>query len=168
MAAVYAEHGTTLYRYCLRLLGDAQLAQDAVQEVMLRVWKHPEALDGERGPLRPWLLTVARNVVIDAARSRRSRPVELGGEAAQLAAESQAYAITDDEIDKMIESWQVAEALRQLSRDHRDVLVQMYYLDRSVAEAARILGIPPGTVKSRAYYALRGLKLALQELGVEA
>jgi RNA polymerase sigma-70 factor, ECF subfamily len=71
-----------------------------------------------------------------------------------------------DELEPMLDRVVVAEALDSLSRDHRAVIVETYYRGRSVAEAAVVLGIPPGTVKSRCYYALRALKLALAERGV--
>lgn len=161
VAAVYAEHGPALHAYCLRATGDPQLAEDAVQEVMLRAWRNPHALDPARGPARAWLFTVARNVVIDAARARRSRPREVGVEGSERPDPT-------DDLDRALEAWQVADALARLRPSHREVLVQMYYLDRSVAEAALELGVPAGTVKSRAYYALRALKLALQEAGVTA
>lgn len=65
-----------------------------------------------------------------------------------------------------LESWAVAEALESLRPDHRDVLVETYYRGRSVAEAAAALGIPAETVKSRAFYALKALNLALEERGL--
>jgi RNA polymerase sigma-70 factor, ECF subfamily len=71
-----------------------------------------------------------------------------------------------DETERAVESWLVAEALSRLSRPHREVLVECFYQGRSVAEAATELGVPPGTVKSRTHYALRSLKLVLEELGV--
>ncbi len=71
-----------------------------------------------------------------------------------------------DEIEHALDSWLVADAMSSLSGDHRAVLVETYYRGRSVAEAAAVLGIPPGTVKSRTFYALRALKLALEERGV--
>jgi len=71
-----------------------------------------------------------------------------------------------DELEPMLDRVVVSEALDSLSRDHRAVIVETYYRGRSVAEAAEVLGIPPGTVKSRCYYALRALKLALAERGV--
>ena len=71
-----------------------------------------------------------------------------------------------DEADRVLESWAVADALRDLRPEHRQVLVQTYYLGRSVAEAASELGIPGGTVKSRTFYALKALKLALEERGL--
>jgi RNA polymerase sigma-70 factor, ECF subfamily len=66
----------------------------------------------------------------------------------------------------MLQSWVVADAVGTLSAEHRDVLLETYYRGRSVAEAARRLGIPEGTVKSRTHYALRALRLALEERGV--
>jgi RNA polymerase sigma-70 factor, ECF subfamily len=156
--ALYAEHGGPLLGYVLRLTeGDRHLAEDIVQETLLRAWRHPDALDGR--PIRPWLFTVARNLVIDAHRARRSRPPE-AGEAALAAVPA------SDDIGRALESWMFAEALADLSPEHRSVLIETYYRGRSVAEAATVLGIPPGTVKSRSYYALRALKLALEERGL--
>jgi RNA polymerase sigma-70 factor, ECF subfamily len=73
-----------------------------------------------------------------------------------------------DHNDQLLQSWVVAEAVSQLSADHRAVLLECYYRGPSVSEAARRLGVPEGTVKSRTHYALRALKLALQEMGVGA
>jgi RNA polymerase sigma-70 factor (ECF subfamily) len=155
---LYDEHGGPLLGYILRLTGgDRQQAEDVVQETLLRAWRHPEALTGR--PVRPWLFTVARNLVVDAHRARQARPPEAGE--ASLAALPAV-----DEIDRALESWTVAEALADLSPQHRAVLVETYYRGRSVAEAAVALGVPPGTVKSRTYYALRALKLALEERGL--
>jgi RNA polymerase sigma-70 factor (ECF subfamily) len=71
-----------------------------------------------------------------------------------------------DDTDRTLESWAVAEALASLRPDHRKVIVETYYRGCSVAEAAVTLGIPAGTVKSRTYYALKALKLALEERGL--
>lgn len=158
--ALYDEHAGPLLGYVLRLTGgDRQRAEDVVQETMLRAWTHPEAAGPARGSLRPWLLTVARNIVIDSARARKSRPHEVGEQALAAAAVA-------DDIDNLLLAQDVSGALAALSVQHREVLVQTYYLGRSVAQAARVLGVPPGTVKSRTYYALRALKLALQERGI--
>lgn len=158
LRALQAEHGGPLLGYVMRLTGgDRQQAEDVVQETLLRAWRHPEALTGR--PVRPWLFTVARNIVVDIHRARQSRPAEVGE--APLAAVPAA-----DDIDRALESWTVAEALAALSHDHRSVLIETYYRGRSVAEAATSLGIPTGTVKSRTYYALRALKMALEERGM--
>ena len=156
--ALYAEHAAPLLRYALRLTnGDRQRAEDIVQETLLRAWMHPAAIS-ER-PARPWLFAVARNLAVDAHRARRARPPEVGEGALELVP-------VPDEADRVLESWAVADALGALRPEHRRVLVETYYLGRSVAEAAVVLGIPAGTVKSRTYYALRALKLALEERGL--
>jgi RNA polymerase sigma-70 factor (ECF subfamily) len=155
---MYTDHGGPLLGYALRLTGgDRQHAEDIVQETLLRAWRHPEALTGR--PVRPWLFTVARNLIVDAHRARLSRPAEAGD--SLLAAMPAA-----DDIDRALESWTVAEAMADLSPAHRAVIIETYYRGCSVAEAAAMLGIPPGTVKSRTYYALRALKLALEERGL--
>jgi RNA polymerase sigma-70 factor, ECF subfamily len=157
---LYEQHAAPLLSYALRLTGgDRGRSEDIVQETLLRAWRHPQALDPERGPVRSWLFTVARNVAVDAHRARRSRPTEVGDEPLALIPAA-------DEIEKALDSWLVADAMSALSSDHRAVLVETYYLGRSVAEAAAVLGIPAGTVKSRTFYALRALKLALEERGV--
>jgi RNA polymerase sigma-70 factor, ECF subfamily len=73
-----------------------------------------------------------------------------------------------DRTDQVLLSWVVSEALTKLSEEHRAVILECYYRGRPVAEAAERLGIPPGTVKSRTHYALRALRLALEEMGVGA
>ncbi len=74
----------------------------------------------------------------------------------------------DEATDQLLLSWVVAEALTHLSTDHRTVLLECYYRGRPVSEVAQSLGVPVGTVKSRTHYALRALKLALEEMGVSA
>jgi RNA polymerase sigma-70 factor (ECF subfamily) len=107
--------------------------------------------------LRPWLLTVARRVAIDQQRARRARPLEVDD------AVLETHVVDDDPIDRAIESWLISDALASLTPSHREVLVETYYVGRTVAEAAAVLGIPEGTVKSRTFYALRAMKLALEE-----
>ena len=156
--ALYAEHGGALLRYALHLTGgDRQRAEDLVQETIVRAWRHPEALADR--PARPWLFAVARNLAVDAHRARQSRPHEVG----QAVLET--LPATDD-ADRTLDSWAVAEALASLRPDHRKVIVETYYRGCTVAEAATTLGIPAGTVKSRTYYALKALRLALQERGL--
>ncbi|MEV6058032.1 sigma-70 family RNA polymerase sigma factor [Streptomyces sp. NPDC052107] len=165
LRALYAEHAGPLFRYVLRLTsGDRQWAEDVVQETLLRAWQHPSAFEPARGPARAWLCTVARRLVIDTHRARQARPAEVGGEALERVAEQTPG---EDRIEKALQSWAVAEAVRALSPDHRAVLLETYYRGRTVAEAAQVLGIPPGTVKSRTYYALHALRLALRERGFE-
>ncbi len=160
LRALYDAHASVLLRYALRLTGgDRARAEDVVQETLVRAWRNLDRLDDAVAPVRPWLFTVAQRVAIDAHRARSARPREVGD--AVLAAVPGL-----DEVDAMLDRVVVTEALDSLSREHRAVLVETYYRGRSVAEAARVLGVPAGTVKSRCYYALRALKLALAERGV--
>lgn len=157
--SLYQKHYESIVRYALRLAGgDRQLAEDIAQETFLRAWQHADTLDEARA-LR-WLYTVAHNLAISAHhRGPRTRVSEIQLELADLPP-------VDDELDRVLEGWLVTDALRDLSVDHRQVLVELFYRRRSVAEAARVLRIPAGTVKSRSYYALRALRNALQEQGV--
>lgn len=153
---LYAEHADALYGFCVRYTGDPQRAEDVVQEVFVRAWRSLSRLDLASRPVRPWLLAVARNLLTDLHRAEGSRP-RLVDDAAL------AEVPAEDELERAVESWRVAAALQQLSPQHREVLVQTHWCGRSVAETAALLGIPPGTVKSRTYYALRALRLALEE-----
>jgi RNA polymerase sigma-70 factor (ECF subfamily) len=159
VGAAYAAHGPELYRFALRSLGDAGLAEEAVQSAYLRAWRNADRFDEELGSLRTWLFAIIRNVVIDVARARRIRPLPSHDGAAPDISHP------DDDIDRMLVAWQVEEALRRLSDDHRVVLVETYYRGRPHAAVAAQLGVPVGTVKSRVYYALRQLRLTLEELG---
>lgn len=155
------EHGDALYAYAQRLChGDRHRAEDLVQETLLRAWRHPAAMDPTRGSVRAWLFTTARNLAIDAWRRRSVRVAEVSTD--QVPEPTPDI----DEADRAVEAWTVSEALNQLSTAHREVLRECFYHGRSVAEAATRLGIPAGTVKSRLHYALRALRIALEEAGV--
>jgi len=160
LRALFDAHAQVLLAYALRLTdGDRARAEDIVQETLVRAWRHLDQLDDDRAPVRPWLFTVAQRVAIDAHRARRARPTEVGD--AVLASVPGL-----DELEHTLDRIIVTDALGALSQEHRAVIIETYYRGRSVAEAAQALGIPPGTVKSRCYYALRALKLALTERGV--
>jgi RNA polymerase sigma-70 factor, ECF subfamily len=161
MEQLHDDHAVALWGFCLRLTGqDRARAEDVAQETLLRAWRHVEVLDKSRGSVRAWLFTVARNIAIDewrTPRSRSERPV----------AEVPEVTETRDRTDELLLSWVVAEAVTSLSAEHRGVLMECYYRGASVAEAASRLGVPEGTVKSRTHYALRALRLALEEMGVD-
>lgn len=158
--ALHDEFRGPLFVFALRALGDRGAAEEVVQDTLVRAWQHAERYDAERGSVPTWLFTIARHLVIDRLRRRGARPravvdvedLELGRE--------------DLELDRVLEAWQVAEALAALTPEHRGAIVETYYLGHSVAEAARRLAIPEGTVKSRVFYGLRALRLQLEEMGV--
>lgn len=160
---LYAEHGSMLLGYCTRLCnGDRPRAEDVVQETLVRAWRHPLPAGATSDAERAWLMTVARNVAIDGFRARNSRPQEVGGDALAVLD----LQVDEDAFDRVLEQWTVAEALAALSEDHRAVLVETFFRGRS--EAAVVLGIPQGTVKSRAYHALRVLRQNLVQSGALA
>ena len=161
LVALCDQHSPALLTYVTRLIGDRQMAEDIVQETLLRAWTHPDAVSGRTGSARGWLFTVARNLATDQSRARRARPQEMPDYLVDLSGLA-----SDEELDLALQSMIVAEALTALTPEHRAVLVQTFYVGRSVAQAAAELGIPEGTVKSRAYYALRALRTALVERGV--
>ncbi len=157
LRVAFLAHGGELYGYARRSLGDPRAAEDVVQETFIRAWRARDRFDTGLGTLRTWLFTIARRVVIDHARARAIRQTE----------PLQADLAVDDELENAMVGWQVEEALRRLRPDHRQVLVETYYRGRSGREVAEELGIPEGTVRSRLYYGLRTLRLALEEMGWE-
>lgn len=158
LRVLHDEHAPALWRYVVWLTGDRELAEDIVQETLLRAWRRSRVLDQSEASARAWLFTVARNLVVDNFRSARSRNEIATGTLPERA--------VADQTDAVLDSWLVSDALSGLSHEHRTVVVHAYYLGQSTAEIARELDIPDGTVKSRLHYALRALRLALQERGV--
>ncbi|WP_405593569.1 sigma-70 family RNA polymerase sigma factor [Streptomyces sp. NBC_01092] len=157
--AVYDLHGAYLLRVATGLLtGDRYHAQDVVQETVLRAWRHADSLDPQALGIRSWLAHVLRNLVIDGQRARQCRPAETTDEAL---GELPGLEHTETVHTRKA----VREALTDLSLQHREVLVHVLYLDQSVAQTASVLGIPPGTVKSRTRLALKALRKSLVERG---
>ncbi|GAA4628126.1 sigma-70 family RNA polymerase sigma factor [Actinoallomurus vinaceus] len=160
IAGLYREYHAPLLAFVIRqTAGDRQWAEDIVQETMIRAWRSLDQLDSDSGSLMPWLATVARRIVIDERRRRGARPQEAGeGPLENLQ--------TPDGMEDLLRGVVVSEALKALSPAHREVLTETVLRDRTVNEAAEVLGIPVGTVKSRVYYALRALRVVLEERGV--
>lgn len=156
--ALHDVYAGPLYVFAYRRLRDRGAAEEVVQDTLVRAWRSSQRYDAARGSKAAWLFTIARNLVIDHQRRAAARPD----------AEALPPAVADpvSEIDRMLETWQVADALSELSVAHREVILACHYRGHTIAEAAAVLGVPEGTVKSRLYYALRALRLRLEELGV--
>ncbi len=153
----YAAHAGELYGFAVRSLRDAGLAEEAVQETFLRAWRAGERFDPELGSLRTWLFAILRNVVIDLSRARGARPGLAEGRAEPSV----------EPLEQALLAWQVEEAMRRIGEDHRRILLETHFKARPYAEVAAELGVPEGTVKSRVYYGLRALRVALEEIGFE-
>jgi RNA polymerase sigma-70 factor (ECF subfamily) len=161
LTELYRQYRGPLLSFVLRLTaGDRQQAEDVVQETMVRAWREVGRLDFTEPSLMPWLATVARRIVIDEDRRKRARPPEIGGDLVERPP------VADDETESLLRKVLVIEALQALSAAHRGVLNETILRDRTVNEAADVLGIPVGTVKSRVYYALKALRVVLAERGV--
>lgn len=160
MTALYTEHYGVLLGFVSRYERDRHRAEDLVQETLLRAWRHIERIDVTRDTTRSYLLTIARNVVSNAWRAEQRRP--------RLVCDPDAVAAVaaTDNVDQMVEGWLVRAAMDRLSVEHREVVQSVYYDGRTVADTARRLSVPEGTVKSRAYYAVRALRAVFEEMGV--
>lgn len=152
--------GGPLFVFAMRLLGDAGTAEEVVQDTLVRAWQHADRFDADRGSLATWLFTIARNLAVDRTRRAAARP------RAVATLEAVDPPLTDAAVDRALEAWQMASALRGLSEEHRTVIVEAYYRGHTVNEIASRLDIPAGTVKSRLFYGLRALRLELEEMGV--
>ena len=159
MRVLFDEHAAALWRYAMRLTGDRARAEDVVQETLLRAWQHPGVIDDTERSARAWLFTVARNMIIDERRSARFRN-EVGS------LEEAPEDTGPNEVDSALDRLLIGDAMAQLSADHRAVIRRSYYLGWSTAQIAADLDIAEGTVKSRLHYAIRALRLTLQEMGV--
>ena len=159
LRAVYDKHGTLLLGMATSLLGgDYHQAQDLVQETALRAWRHADTLDPQAEGIRSWLMQVLRNLTIDAHRARQSRPPETTDTEIE---ELFGFEPTEEILTRKI----VRAAVADLSYQHREILVYVHFLDHSVFQASRALGVPPGTIKSRTHLALRALRISLIERG---
>jgi RNA polymerase sigma-70 factor (ECF subfamily) len=160
ITALYQTYHAPLMGFVLRLAGgDRQHAEDVVQETMVRAWREAGRLDLSGPSLMPWLTAVARRIVIDDHRRKRARPAETGGRTVTDMP-------VDDDTTATVLRVAVADAMRQLTSSHRQILNETILRDQTVGKAAEVLGIPVGTAKSRVYYALRVLEVVLAERGL--
>ena len=153
---LYAHHAPALRRYAERFCPDRSGAEDIVQETVIRAWRYLPQLSSEDFPVRPWLFRVARNLLIDADRAARSRPVTVPAQPAEEGRD-------DTGLNRVLDQQLVTGALYQLSPAHRTVLVETFYQGSTLARVARQLGIPDSTARSRLHYALQALRRQLED-----
>ncbi|TXD00243.1 sigma-70 family RNA polymerase sigma factor [Streptomyces sp. ISID311] len=158
LGTIVREHRDGLVAYAERMLGDHALAEDIVQEAIIRAWRNIDRLTGMDGSVRGWLFTVTRRLVIDWVRKPQARREVVG-------ATYNDPSSGGDGTDAVRDALVARPLLRRLSPEHRAVLVHLYLCDRTIQETAAILGVPVGTVKSRQHNALRKLRITM---GVEA
>jgi RNA polymerase sigma-70 factor, ECF subfamily len=162
LAELYELYGGRLLHLLVKLCnGDRGKAEDILQETFVRAWRNPHAISTGPSCWR-WLCTVARRIAIDHFRMVGARPKEV----AQETPEDRIPA--HDPYDAVLESRDIEVALAELTPHQREVLVELHLRDRSVNEAARVLGVPAGTVKSRHYHAVRALRSVLEAAGMDA
>lgn len=155
---LYRTYGGDLYGFAYNRLGDRGLAEEVVQEVFTRVWRNADAYEASKGSVRTWLYGIARNAVVDCERHRSRRlPV------AQFERDD-AFDPIDEPIERALVRWQLQKAFDGLTPDHREILRLGHFGGMSVKDIAAATGLAPGTIKSRTYYAMQSLRLALDEM----
>ncbi len=153
----YGRHSRVAYGMALRVLGDGRLAEDAVQEAFLNVWRTASRFDAGRGNPTAWLLTLVHRRAVDAVRRQQKHSYEQVDEQHVQGEES-------DFRDLDFSPRAVRAQLALLPRRDRELLVWAHYEGLSQTEIARRAGIPLGTVKSRMFHAYGKLRAAFDSL----
>ncbi len=157
---LYRAYSGELFGFSLNALGERGAAEELVQEVFTRAWRHAERYDPDRASVRTWLYQIARHAIIDARRRAAVRPglpLHEPGPGSEPLGES---------VEQAMLGWQVAMALERLSPDHRQMIRLAHVQGLTMREIAEHTDLPVGTVKSRTWYALRALRLVLEEMGI--
>lgn len=161
MRDLFVRHNVRVFRFLLRSVGDVAAAEDLLNEVFIDIWRCAGQFEA-RSKVSTWILAIAH---FKAAALRRRHSFN---QLDDLAAEAIEDPAGDPEaaVLKQSSCAAVRECLKQLSPDHRQILDLIYYHEQSVAEVARIIGVPENTVKTRAYYARKRVAQLLAERGV--
>ncbi|WP_436501967.1 RNA polymerase sigma factor [Actinokineospora sp. HUAS TT18] len=157
---IHDTFGGRMFGVAYRILGDRDLAADAVQQALLQAWRASGTFDVER-PLEPWLFSVTRRAAIDVYRRQRGRENVVSIDS--LASDS-LPSVEGHSPERAWMAWQVRAAVERLSVSDRAIIKSIYFDDLTQREAAELLGIPIGTVKSRLFRAQRKLTEVLAHL----
>jgi len=162
LAELYDRYGRPAYGLALRILRDEALAEDAVQDAFLAVWRTAARFMPEKGKASSWILTLVHRRAVDLVRREERRRTDPLDELAQPTGEA-----TDEEAWLRAQRQVVQEALRKLPPDQREAIELAYYGGFTQSELAERLGLPLGTIKSRMFAGLRRLRELLAEAGLE-
>jgi RNA polymerase sigma factor (sigma-70 family) len=162
LAELYDRYGRTAYGLALRILRDEALAEDAVQEGFLAVWRTASRFVPERGKASTWILTLVHRRAVDVVRREQRRRTDALDEAAEPGGAS-----VDEEAWLRLQRERVQSALRQLPDQQREALELAYYGGFTQSELAERLGQPLGTIKSRMFAGLARLRELLGDPGLE-
>jgi RNA polymerase sigma-70 factor, ECF subfamily len=161
MNVLYTRHNARVYRFILRFVGNGAVAEELVNEVFLGVWRSAGKFEG-RSQVSTWLLALARHQALDA-RGRRST-VPLDDDALALVEDPAANA--EAIVDRKNTGSILRNCLAQLPPIHREIIDLVYYHGKTIDDAAAIIGIKQGTVKTRMFYARRRLAELLRARGI--
>lgn len=159
MQVLFARHHARIYRFALRLIGSESVAEDITSEVFLGVWRQAHRFEA-RSAVTTWLLAIARYKALAELRRRPEASDEGTVDASDPADDPEAtFAVKHrGEI--------LRNCLTRLSPRHREIIDLVYYHEKSVQEAADILGVPGNTVKTRMFHARKKLSQLLEAQGV--
>jgi RNA polymerase sigma factor (sigma-70 family) len=143
MDLLYDHYADTLYGIVFRMIADEEQAQDVLQEAFVKIWQHSRGYDPMKGRLFTWLLSITRNVAIDAIRKNK-RQGEIYGKATSVI-----MATTEAESIDVGTNHDISKVLGHLSASNRAIIEHSYILGYTHPEIAEKFNIPLGTVKTR-------------------
>jgi RNA polymerase sigma-70 factor (ECF subfamily) len=149
-----------VYRFALRLVGNAATAEDIVSEVFLELWRRAASFE-RRAQLSTWLLAITRNKALSTLRVRVDQPLD---DAVAEAMPDPAIS-AEDSVEASERSAVVRRCLERLTPAHREIIDLVYYHEKSVDEVAAIVGVPAATVKTRMFYARKRLAQLVKDAG---
>ena len=160
LSELYRRFGRLAYGLAFRILRDDALAQDAVQEAFLGVWRAAGRFTAERAKPSTWLLTLVHRRAVDLVRREERRRTE------PLQPDTESTDSAPDELELLSERQSIREALRKLPPEQREAIELAYYGGYTQSELAERLGQPLGTIKSRMFTGLARLRETLEEAAV--
>lgn len=162
MQVLFARHHVRVFRFVLRLVREEATAEDLISEVFLDVWRQAGRFEG-RSAVSTWLLAIARFKALTVLRRKPEQELD-----EEMAAAIEDTSDTPDvTLEKKDKGAVIRQCLNSLSAEHREIIDLVYYHEKSVEEAAEIVGIPEATVKTRMFYARKKLAELLKAHGIE-